>query len=91
MCLYLCTKIQVSSLILIGFRQGVILPHPPPTTSKQTPKKTTLIRIKEKYILRVLYFAFKYLESNYLFQGYKLVIIISSISLGKLSRLKKGL
>ena len=29
MCVYLCTKVQVSSIILTDFRQGVIL-HPPP-------------------------------------------------------------
>ena len=34
---------EVSSMILTGFRQGVILP--PPITSKRTPKKPTQISV----------------------------------------------
>ena len=30
MSVYLCVKFEVSSIILTGFRQGVILPPPPP-------------------------------------------------------------
>ena len=38
--MYLCAKLQVSSITLTSFRQGwgVILPPPPPLTSKGTPK-----------------------------------------------------
>ena len=36
---YLCTKFQVSSIVLTNFRQVVILPPTP--ISKQTPKKPT--------------------------------------------------
>ena len=47
MCGYLRTKLQVSSIILTSFRQeGVILQPPPRTTAKTTPKKSTLIRVK---------------------------------------------
>ena len=45
---YLRVKFEVYSIILTSFRQGVILPHPPPPpeTWKQTPKKPTQIRVK---------------------------------------------
>ena len=52
---YLHAKFEVSSMILIGFRQGVILP-PPPSPSKQTPKKPTQIRVKStEKILKMQY------------------------------------
>ena len=47
MCVYLCTKFQVYSIIVTSFTQGggeVILPHP---TSKRNPKKRTQIRNKK--------------------------------------------
>ena len=47
MCVYLHTKFQVSSVILISFRQGGLF-YPPPTP-KQNPKKPTLIRVKIRY------------------------------------------
>ena len=46
MCVYLHTKFQVSSIVLTNIRQGgggLILPSP---SSKQTPKKSTQIRVK---------------------------------------------
>ena len=44
---YLLAKFEVSSIILISFRQGGgnFTPHPSPT-SKQTPKNSTQIRVK---------------------------------------------
>ena len=42
-CVYLRAKFQVSTIILTSIRQGVILP---PTTSEQTPKKSTQIRVQ---------------------------------------------
>ena len=42
---YLRAKFEVSSIIVTGFRQGVIL-APPPHTSKRTPKKSIQIRVK---------------------------------------------
>ena len=45
--LHLRAKLEVSSVILTGFTQGVvILPPPPPPISKRTPKKPTQIRVK---------------------------------------------
>ena len=47
MCVYLCTKFQVSSIIVTSFRlegEEVILPY----ISKQTPKEPTWIRVKMK-------------------------------------------
>ena len=46
MCVYLCTKFQVSSISQTSFRpgEGLILPR----TSKQTPKESTQIRVKMK-------------------------------------------
>ena len=44
MCVYLRAKLEVSSLTLTSFRQGVILLHPP--TPKRTPKKPTQVRVK---------------------------------------------
>ena len=51
MCVYLCTKFQVYSIIVTSFTQGggggggeKILPHP---TSKRNPKKRTQIRVKK--------------------------------------------
>ena len=41
---YLRAKFEVSSIILTGFRQGAIPPHPP-ATSKRTPKKPNQIRV----------------------------------------------
>ena len=43
MCAYLRAEIEISSIILTSFRQGVILP----STPKQTPKKPTQIRINK--------------------------------------------
>ena len=40
---YLRVKFEVSSIILTGFRQGVILLPP---TSKRTPQKPTQIRVR---------------------------------------------
>ena len=45
-CVYLRTEFQGSSIILMSFRKGVILPPPLPTTAKHTPQKSTQIRIK---------------------------------------------
>ena len=45
---YLGAKFEVFSIILTGFRQGVILP-PPPATSTGTPKKPIQIRVKDFY------------------------------------------
>ena len=47
MCVYLCTKFQVSSIILTSFRQGVILP---PLTVKQPPKNPSKIRVSELFL-----------------------------------------
>ena len=50
--MYLCTKFQVSSIILTSFRQGGgmegggVVGNSPPT-SKRTPKKATDIGVKE--------------------------------------------
>ena len=44
MSVYLRAKLQVSSITLTSFRQGVIL-HSLPTTSKRAPKKPTQIRV----------------------------------------------
>ena len=47
--MYLRVKFEVSSIILAGFRQGVgNFTPPPPSPSKRTPKKPTLIRVKFK-------------------------------------------
>ena len=47
MCLYLRTKLEVSSIILVSFRQGrIFYQGPSTTTAKQTPKKPTQIRVK---------------------------------------------
>ena len=43
---YLRGKLEVSSVILTSFRQGVILQPPPLRTLKRTPKKPTQIRVK---------------------------------------------
>ena len=54
MCVYLCTKFQVSSITVTSFRQEgvaegeVILPLPPPPTSKRTSKEPTQIRVEMK-------------------------------------------
>ena len=45
-CVYLRAKFEVSSIILMSFRQRVILPLP---TSKRTPKKPTQIRVNGKH------------------------------------------
>ena len=45
MCMFLRTKLQVSSIIRTRFRQGVIL-APPLPASKWNPKKLTQIRVK---------------------------------------------
>ena len=42
---YLRAKFEVSTMILTGFKQGVI--PPPSPTSKQPPKKLTQIRVKK--------------------------------------------
>ena len=47
---YLCTKFQVSSIILTSFRQRAnftSLPH----TAKRTPKKPTQIRVKLMFFM----------------------------------------
>ena len=44
MSVYLRAKFQVSSITLMSFRLGVILPP----TSKRTPKKPTQIRVKHQ-------------------------------------------
>ena len=46
--LHLRAKLEVSSVILTGFTQGVVI-LPPPPISKRTPKKPTQIRVKWKY------------------------------------------
>ena len=46
---YLGAKFEVFSIILTGFRQGVILPPPSPATSTGTPKKPIQIRVKDFY------------------------------------------
>ena len=43
MCVYLRAEIEISSIILTSFRQGIILPPTP----KRTPKKPTQIRVKK--------------------------------------------
>ena len=47
MCVYLRPKFEVSSINLTSFRQGEGNLTPPPTTSKQTPKKPNQIRVKK--------------------------------------------
>ena len=42
---YLRAKLEVSSIILTGFRHGGNF-TPPPPTSKRTPKKPTQVRVK---------------------------------------------
>ena len=49
MCVYLCTKFQVSSLVLMSFRQGGNFTPPLPPTSKQPPKKPTQIKVNPGY------------------------------------------
>ena len=46
MCVHLCTKFKVSSIILTSFRQGIIF-LPPSPSSKLTPKNPTQIRVKK--------------------------------------------
>ena len=45
MCVNLCTKFQVSSIILMSFRRANVTPRP---TSKRAPKKPTQIRVSQK-------------------------------------------
>ena len=46
LCVYLCTKFQVSSIIITSFKQeGNFTPPHTHHTSKQTPKKPTQIRV----------------------------------------------
>ena len=49
MCVYVCTKFQVPSIILTSFRWEVILPPPPPL-AKRTPKNATQIKVNLKTI-----------------------------------------
>ena len=49
MCVYLRAKFEVSNIILMSFRQGVI----PPPTSKRTPKMPTQISVKNIYYLTI--------------------------------------
>ena len=50
MCVYLRTKFQVSSIILMSFKRGG-----GSKTPKRTPKKPTLIRVK-KDLMRIILF-----------------------------------
>ena len=43
---YLRAKFEVSSIILTGFRQGVILPPPPQNEPLKSQKKPIQIRVK---------------------------------------------
>ena len=43
MCVYLRAEIEISSIILTSFRQGIILPPTP----KRNPKKPTQIRVNK--------------------------------------------
>ena len=47
MCICFCAKFQVSSIILTSFRQWVVFP----STSKQTPKKPTQIKVKARMVM----------------------------------------
>ena len=49
MCVYVCTKFQVPSIILTSFRWEVILPPLPPL-AKRTPKNATQIKVNLKTI-----------------------------------------
>ena len=48
MCLYLRTKLQVSSIILTSFRQGVILLPPPQNEPLKSPPTLGLKEITKK-------------------------------------------
>ena len=69
---YLCAKFEVSSIILTGFRQSVILSLP---TSKRTPKKPTQIRVKK---------GFRGSKENY--RSVSILLIISKIFAKLLSK-----
>ena len=51
---YLCSKFEVSSIILTGLRQGVILPPPPTPTSKRTPKSPPRLGLKRPQAIKIV-------------------------------------
>ena len=68
---------EVSSIILTGFRQGVIL-LPPPPTSKRAPKKPTQIRVKVGDNVRISKYK-KNFAKGYTPNWSKQVFVISKI------------
>ena len=51
MCVYLCTKFKVSSIILTSFKQGVILPTlllPPQNEPRKIPPRLGLRRLMKE-------------------------------------------
>ena len=69
MCLYLCAKFEVSSIILMSFRQGDNF-TPPPPTSKRTPKKPTQIRVNIQNINSNTYIIFlKFFQSFFFMEN----------------------
>ena len=67
---YLCAKFEVSSVILTGFRQGVILSPPPQNEPLKSPLRLGLKKILEdqkKITDRLVYFqlSLKYLRNYY--------------------------
>ena len=73
---YLRAKFEVSSIILTGFRQGVILLPPP--TSKRAPKKPTQIRVKVGDNVRISKYK-KNFAKGYTPNWSKQVFVISKI------------
>ena len=68
---YLCAKFEVSSIILTGFRQGVILSPPPPQNGPlKSPLRLELKKVLEdqkKITDQLVYFqlSLKYLRNYY--------------------------
>ena len=67
---YLCAKFEVSSIILTGFRQGVILSPPPQNGPLKSPLRLELKKVLEdqkKITDQLVYFqlSLKYLRNYY--------------------------
>ena len=67
---YLCAKFEVSSIILTGFRQGLIPPPPPQNEPLKSPLRLGLKKVLEdqkKITDRLVYFqlSLQYLRNYY--------------------------